>query len=140
MLEDREIWAEKYRASNFFDLMTLENTNRDILQWLKSWDEIVFPEKFEATKMQQIKKEKGLAERYGDAASAQKPVHFQMTGGESGGVAGGNNNYVNRNNYWQNYEESLTFKKYRMILISGPPGIGKSTLARVLARHCGYAV
>ena len=39
------LWAEKYRSYKFFDLLTDEALNRNVLTWLKSWDELVFPEK-----------------------------------------------------------------------------------------------
>ena len=37
-----ELWLEKYKPKKYDDLLTDEKTNRDILTWLKSWDEIVF--------------------------------------------------------------------------------------------------
>lgn len=38
------MWIDKYAAKKFFDLLTDEITNRNVLTWLKTWDELVFPE------------------------------------------------------------------------------------------------
>jgi len=37
-------------------------------------------------------------------------------------------------------EKDLTFETHKVALIDGPPGVGKSALARVIAKHCGYQV
>jgi hypothetical protein len=37
-----ELWLDKYKPKKYDELLTDEKTNRDILTWLKSWDEIVF--------------------------------------------------------------------------------------------------
>lgn len=39
---NQDLWLEKYKPKKYDDLLTEEKTNRDILTWLKSWDEIVF--------------------------------------------------------------------------------------------------
>ena len=39
----KELWVDKYKSKKFFDLLTDEVTNRNVLTWLKTWDEIVFP-------------------------------------------------------------------------------------------------
>ena len=37
------MWVEKYTSYKYMDLLTEEQVNRNILTWLKTWDEIVFP-------------------------------------------------------------------------------------------------
>ena len=33
-----ELWVDKYAPKKFFDLITDELQNRNVLTWLKSWD------------------------------------------------------------------------------------------------------
>jgi chromosome transmission fidelity protein 18 len=42
---EHQLWVDKYEASCYFDLLTPEAQNRNLLTWLKSWDQIVFPER-----------------------------------------------------------------------------------------------
>ncbi len=39
-----KLWIDKYTSEKFFDLLTDEVTNRNVLTWLKTWDELVFPD------------------------------------------------------------------------------------------------
>ncbi|KAI5783185.1 hypothetical protein DFH27DRAFT_578609 [Peziza echinospora] len=88
--KDRLLWTEKYRAKRFTDLLGDERTHRQVLRWLKAWDDIVFP-------------------------------------GSSNKLKKGNN---------RGEDEGYVHK--RVLLITGPPGLGKTTLAHVAARQAGY--
>ena len=39
---NNDLWLEKYKPKKYDELLTDEKTNRDVLTWLKSWDEQVF--------------------------------------------------------------------------------------------------
>lgn len=40
-----QLWTDKYLPNNFFELLSDERLNREVLTWLKSWDPVVFRRK-----------------------------------------------------------------------------------------------
>ena len=44
-VNDGKLWVDKYTSHKFFDLLTDELTNRKVMTWLKSWDDVAFPER-----------------------------------------------------------------------------------------------
>ena len=87
------LWTEKYRAKKYTDLVGDERTHRDVLRWIKGWDQIVFP-----------------------GAAKPKPIRKA----------------------YDDDQEAKIHKK--VLLLTGPPGLGKTTLAHVCAKQAGYEV
>lgn len=98
---DDALWVSKYSAHTFCDLLSDDTVNRNLLTWLKMWDECVFKNK----NLDQLMASLGEKER----------ETFQFDSGK-----------VRR-------------PAFKMVLLSGPAGLGKTTMAGVIAKQAGYA-
>ncbi|NXB74857.1 CTF18 protein, partial [Donacobius atricapilla] len=114
------LWVDKFAPRRYMELLSDDYTNRCLLKWLKLWDTVVFG-----------KDTAGRKAKPGPAAHAplshakEHPSRWKTK--------------------VQLTEEILEAEldqhkrpKYKVALLCGPPGLGKTTLAHVIARHAGY--
>uniref|UniRef100_T1INU3 Saposin B-type domain-containing protein n=1 Tax=Strigamia maritima TaxID=126957 RepID=T1INU3_STRMM len=109
-----DLWVDQFRPKNYIDLLSDDGINRNLLRWLKLWDKVVF-DRERKPKQQQQQQQQQRQQR--QAASKRK--------------------FAN-----QVVEEldHLGYPAQRVALLCGPPGLGKTTLAHVIASHAGYNV
>ncbi|XP_015732166.1 chromosome transmission fidelity protein 18 homolog isoform X2 [Coturnix japonica] len=116
------LWVDKFAPRRYIELLSDDYTNRCLLKWLKLWDTVVFG------------KEKPV-KKPNPGAVAHPPFKQPKE----------------QQNKWktkaQLTEEILEAEldqhkrpKYKVALLCGPPGLGKTTLAHVIAQHAGYNV
>ncbi|XP_055684158.1 chromosome transmission fidelity protein 18 homolog [Lutzomyia longipalpis] len=118
----RDLWVEKYRPRRYRDLLSDETTNRCLLQWLKMWDKVVFNRDVEVK------------------AAPGKPLNtFNKQTGRFESNGGWKKSFRTRNNLLTD-RDALGRPLQKIALLSGAPGLGKTTLAHVIAHHAGYSV
>ncbi|XP_064582324.1 chromosome transmission fidelity protein 18 homolog isoform X1 [Zonotrichia leucophrys gambelii] len=114
------LWVDKFTPQRYMELLSDDYTNRCLLKWLKLWDTVVFG-----------KDKAGKKPKPNPAANP--PLSHAKE----------------HPNKWktkvQLTEEMLEAEldqhkrpKHKVALLCGPPGLGKTTLAHVIARHAGY--
>nr|CDS32843.1 chromosome transmission fidelity protein 18 [Hymenolepis microstoma] len=120
---ENQLWVKKYEPACYLDLISAEHVNRKLLCWLKAWDLSVFG--VESKAVQSRAWQPGDATNEGDQKPKQQ--HYQQRPEEEIMIA-------------QMDPKDGRRPNYRIVLISGPPGLGKTTMAHLLSRHAGYQV
>eukprot|EP00347_Sterkiella_histriomuscorum_P000515 403375550 len=115
-----QLWIDKYTSQKFFELLTDEATNRNVLTWIKTWDEVVYPE--------------------APIVNLKVPLSMQKQYVHSGLQAVNGVPQRAPTHHFVQHQDQFSFKNKKVLLLYGPPGTGKSTMARVLAKHCGYNI
>ncbi|CAG5928696.1 unnamed protein product [Menidia menidia] len=120
------LWVDRYSPQHYTELLSDDFTNRCLLKWLKLWDTVVFGRERKSRPVR--------SDRMASNQSSFKPNQ-------------GNQNQNRFKSKSEMTEELLEaeldqFKrpKYKVALLSGPPGLGKTTLAHIIAKHAGYNV
>lgn len=118
----KELWTDKYRAKKFMDLLGDERIHRDIMRWIKHWDYCVFG--------RDIPKSSSYHSTYHpsniNAHNAANKGKLTTFGGTTfGGVQ---------------TPDPYQRPTQRILMLHGPPGLGKTTLAHVAATLAGYEV
>lgn len=119
-----KLWVEKYRPKTYLDLLSDESTNRRLLTWLKMWDKIVFNRNFEEAK---------------DLSNQEKQSASNFNK-RTGKFESGNVRFKKRHNDLRTERDTYGRPVQKVVVLCGPPGLGKTTLAHTIARHAGYAV
>ncbi|XP_061088741.1 chromosome transmission fidelity protein 18 homolog [Conger conger] len=117
------LWVDRFSPRHYTELLSDDFTNRCLLKWLKLWDTVVFGREKTAKKPKPPPPDNKLSFQQKDQQNSRFKTKTQIT------------------------EEILEAEldqyqrpKYKVALLSGPPGLGKTTLAHIIARHAGYNV
>ncbi|KAJ3452728.1 chromosome transmission fidelity protein 18 [Anaeramoeba flamelloides] len=116
-----EMWTSRYQPKRYFDLISNETTNREILGWLMSWKN---------------KKKQSKQKQKQQQQQQQQQQQFRKFQNNSNNNNNNNNNKrFNRSKFKYRYNLN---KDSNILLVSGAAGVGKTSMIQILAKHCGF--
>ncbi|KAL6644788.1 hypothetical protein ACP70R_016396 [Stipagrostis hirtigluma subsp. patula] len=141
-LVTEQLWVEKYAPNSFTELLSDEHTNREVLLWIKQWDSCVFGSHIRATSddvLSALRRHSSTIQKN----SSNKHFFSKSKGGPVvnqdvlNGHGSNSEGFVNSSSKRSSVDNT---PEQKVLLLCGPPGLGKTTLAHVAAKHCGYHV
>ncbi|QCE05592.1 chromosome transmission fidelity protein 18 [Vigna unguiculata] len=145
---NEQLWVDKYAPKSFTELLSDEQTNREVLLWLKQWDSVVFGSEIRSTSDDVL----SALKRHSSIVHNQKPLNSKFPRKNGGSKWSNGGRYVNSvsmdesgssksiQDAWSTKSRNIGPPEQKILLLCGPPGLGKTTLAHVAAKHCGYHV
>ncbi|RMX48371.1 hypothetical protein pdam_00016308 [Pocillopora damicornis] len=121
-IPQHSLWVEKYTPRFFTELLSDDAINRTLLKWLKLWDKTVFGKGQD--KKVKVKADQATKQKTFNSTKNNKKQQFTGIQDEAD---------------WNQVDASGR-PVHKVALLCGPPGLGKTTLSHVIARHAGYNV
>ncbi|XP_074135825.1 LOW QUALITY PROTEIN: chromosome transmission fidelity protein 18 homolog [Sminthopsis crassicaudata] len=118
------LWVDLFTPRHYRELLSDDYTNRCLLKWLKLWDVVVFGREKVAKKPKLNSEQPSVR---GPSKQGREPQKWKTKEQIMEEILDAELDQNNR-------------PKYKVALLCGPPGLGKTTLAHVIARHAGYSV
>ncbi|KAI9220475.1 hypothetical protein BC828DRAFT_398148 [Blastocladiella britannica] len=152
------LWVDKYAPVSYLDLVGDEGVARSVLAWVRSWDTCVYGTKPSADLLKSIAARSAMAAqaRFGGGGGPRSgegiPRGLSGKPGGPGGTGAPAPGGPRTGLYeppvdWASLaavertpNDPLYRPAKRILVLAGPPGLGKTTLAHVIAKAAGYDV